>query len=57
MSFNFMAAVTIHSNFGVQESKIFYKVSQETGKVAWHSHLFKNFPVCDDPYSQRLSSN
>ena len=44
VSFNFMAAVTIHSNFGVQQNKIFYKVSQETGKVAWHSHLFKNFP-------------
>ena len=39
-----MAAVTIHSNFGVQQNKIFYKVSQETGKVAWHFHLFKNFP-------------
>ena len=22
------------------------QVSQEAGKVAWHSHLFKNFPIC-----------
>ena len=26
------------------------QVSQETGKVVWYSHLFKNFPVCCDPY-------
>jgi len=25
------------------------QVSQEAGKVAWYSHLFKNFPVCCDP--------
>ena len=25
------------------------QISQETGKVVWHSHLFKNFPVCCDP--------
>ena len=25
------------------------QVSQETGKVVWHSHLFKNFPVWCDP--------
>ena len=24
-------------------------------KVVWYSHLFKNFPVCYDPHSQRLS--
>ena len=30
------------------------KVSQETCKVVWYSHLFKNFPVCYDPHSQRL---
>ena len=28
--------------------------SQEAGKVAWYSHLFKNFPVCCDPQNQRL---
>ena len=31
------------------------QISQEAGKVVWYSHLFKNFPVCCDPYSQRLS--
>ena len=30
------------------------QVSQETSKVVWYSHLFKNFPVCYDPHSQRL---
>ena len=30
------------------------QVSQEAGKVVWYSHLFKNFPVCCDPHSQRL---
>ena len=31
------------------------QVSQEAGKVLWHSHLYKNFPtVCCDPDSQRL---
>ena len=44
MSFNLMAAVTVHSNFGVQQNKIFYKVSQETGKMVWYSHLFKSLP-------------
>ena len=39
-----MAAVTIHSNFGVQQNKIFYKVSQEVGKAVWYPHLLKNFP-------------
>ena len=29
------------------------QVSQEAGKVVWYSHLFKNFPVCCDPHSQR----
>ena len=29
-------------------------ISQETVKVLWYSHLFKNFPVCYDPHSQRL---
>ena len=29
-------------------------VCQEAGKVVWYSHLFKNFPVCCDPPSQRL---
>ena len=24
------------------------------GKVVWYSLLFKNFPVCGDPHSQRL---
>ena len=31
------------------------QVSQETGKVVWYSHLFKNFPVCCVPHRQRLS--
>ena len=31
------------------------QVSQEAGKVIWYSHLFKNFPVCCDTHSQRLS--
>ena len=31
------------------------KFSQDTGKVVWYSHLFKNYPVCFDPHSQRLS--
>ena len=26
------------------------QVSQEASKVVWYSHLFKNFPVCCDPY-------
>ena len=26
-------------------------VPQETGKVVWYSHVFKNFPVCCDPHS------
>ena len=26
----------------------------EAGKVFWYSHLFKNFPVCCDPHSQKL---
>ena len=30
------------------------QISQETGKVVWYSYLFKNFPVCCDPHSQRL---
>ena len=30
------------------------QVSQETGKVVWYSHLFKNFPVCCDSFGQRL---
>ena len=29
-------------------------ISQEVGKVAWYSHLLKNFPVCCDPHSQSL---
>ena len=24
--------------------------------MVWYFHLFKNFPVCGDPHSQRLSS-
>ena len=32
------------------------QVSQETGKVVWHSHLFKNLPVCCDPHLQRSHS-
>ena len=31
-------------------------VCQEAGKVVWYSHLFKNFPVCCDPPSQRLQA-
>ena len=31
------------------------QVSQETGKVVWYLHLFKNLPVCHNPHSQRLS--
>ena len=30
------------------------QISQEAGQVVWYSHLFKNFPVCCDPHSQRL---
>ena len=30
------------------------QVSQEAGKEVWYSHLFKNFPVCCHPHSQRL---
>ena len=30
------------------------QVSQEVGHVVWYSHLFKNFPVCCDPHSQRF---
>ena len=30
------------------------QVSQETDKVVWYTHLFKNFPVCCNPHSQRL---
>ena len=30
------------------------QVSQEASKVVWYSHLFKKFPVCHDPHSQRL---
>ena len=30
-------------------------ISQETGKVVWYSHLFKNFPVYCDPHSQHFS--
>ena len=26
------------------------QISQETGQVAWYSHLLKNFPVCCDPH-------
>ena len=37
MSFNFMAAVTVCSDFGAQEKKI------SSGKVKY-SCLFKNFP-------------
>ena len=32
----------------------FIQVSQEVDKLVWYSHLFKNFPVCCDPHSQRL---
>ena len=31
-----------------------YRFLKVTGKVVWYSHLFKNFPVCCDPHSQRL---
>ena len=30
------------------------QVSQEAAEVVWYSHLFKNFPVCFNPHSQRL---
>ena len=30
------------------------QVSQEADQMVWYSHLFKNFPVCCDPHSQRL---
>ena len=30
------------------------QISQEAGQVVWYSHLFKNFPVCCDPHTQRL---
>ena len=30
------------------------QISQEAGMVVWYSHLFKKFPVCCDPHSQRL---
>ena len=30
------------------------QVFQEAGNVVWYCHLFKNFPVCCDPHSQRL---
>ena len=30
------------------------QISQEAVKVVWYSHVFKNFLVCCDPYSQRL---
>ena len=33
---------------------LFIQISQEAGQVIWHSHLFKNFPVCCDPHNQRL---
>ena len=26
------------------------QISQEAGKVVWYSHLWKNFPVCFEPY-------
>ena len=28
--------------------------SQQSGKVVWYSHLYKNFPAYCDPHSQRL---
>ena len=31
------------------------QISQETGKVVWYFHLFKNFPVCCDLHSQGFS--
>ena len=30
------------------------QIFQKEGKVVWYSHLYKNFSVCCDPYSQRL---
>ena len=30
------------------------QISQEAGQVVWYTHLFKNFPVCCDPHSQRI---
>ena len=30
------------------------QVSQEIDKVVLYTHLFKNFPVCCNPHSQRL---
>ena len=33
------------------------QVSQETGKMVWYSHGFKNFPLCCDPHSKRLLRN
>ena len=30
------------------------QISQEAGKVVWHTHLLKNFPFCCDPHSQKL---
>ena len=30
------------------------QVSQETGKVVWYSHLFKNFPQFAVIHSQKL---
>ena len=32
----------------------YIQISQEADKVIWYSHLFKNFPVCCDPHSQRF---
>ena len=32
------------------------QVSQEAGQVVWYSHLFQNFPVYCDPYSQKEES-
>ena len=29
---------------------IYVQISQEAGQVVWHSHLFKNFPVCCDSH-------
>ena len=31
------------------------QISQEADQMVWYSHLLKNFPVCCDPHSQRLS--
>ena len=33
------------------------QISQEAGKMIWYSCLFKNFPVCCVPHSQRLWCN